>query len=482
VASDIPRTKPSSKKAREARPVFDRVPPQNVDAERAVLGALLLNPDSVGSVIEVLREDAADVFYVEAHQHIYAAAVALFKKNAPVDSVTIYQQLVESGHLDAAGGAAYIGELTGAVPTSANVDYYARIILDLAIQRRLILACTTIVGQAYDGAEGVSELLDHAESSIFGIAQKRQTNPIWKVGDLINASVEEIERIVKEQSGIRGLPTGVASLDECLSGLQPSDMIVLAARPSVGKTAFALNIASHVGVREHKGVLLFSLEMAKEQLTQRLLCMQGHINSARLRTGYLAKEELPKLIRAANALHEAPIYIDETPNIGMLEIRSKARRHMARYPVHLVIIDYMQLMSGRARAENRQVEISEISRGIKGLARELKVPILALSQLSREAERDDTGTPKLSHLRESGSIEQDADVVMFLYRPPAGKTPETENLIKVMVAKHRNGPTGHFDMLFLKDYQRFEMVAKDVDGVSGGMVEEDYGTNDDTPF
>lgn len=445
------------------------------------MGAMLINPDAVGSVIEVLREDATDVFYVEAHQHIYAAAIALYRKNVPVDSVTVYQQLTEDGHLDVSGGAAYIGELTSAVPTSANVEYYARIILDLSVQRRLILTCTSIAGQAYDGADGVSELLDTAESAIFGIAQKRQSNPIWKVGDLVPASIEEIERIVKEQSGIRGLATGFASLDECLSGLQPSDMIVLAARPSVGKTAFALNIAANVGVRQRKGALIFSLEMAKEQLTQRLLCMQGRINSARLRTGYLAKDELPKLIQAANDLSEAPIFIDETPNIPMLEIRSKARRHMAQHEIHLIIIDYMQLMSGSRRAENRQVEISEISRSIKGLARELHVPIMALSQLSREAERDDTGQPKLSHLRESGSIEQDADVVMFLYRPPESKTPQAENLIKVMVAKHRNGPTGHFDMYFHKDYQRFEGMTQDVGG-GGAMVEEDYTGDDETPF
>ncbi|HNR33615.1 MAG TPA: replicative DNA helicase [Candidatus Hydrogenedentes bacterium] len=477
---DTPRKKPSRKAGHNAQPVFERVPPQNVDAERAVLGAMLLDADAAGAINEILRDDGS-VFYVEAHQHIYNAAVSLMNKNAPVDPVTVYQQLSDDGHLDAVGGGAYLGELTSVTPTSANADYYANVILELALQRRLILECNTIAGQAYEFSGKVSELLDDAEAAIFSIAQKRQTNPIQKIGALINDSVEEIERIVKQQTGIRGLPTGVKKLDECLSGLQPSDMIVLAARPSVGKTAFALNIAAHVAVRERKGVLIFSLEMAKEQLTQRLLCMQGHINSARLRTGYLAKDELPKLIRAAGELNDAPIYIDETPNIRMLEIRSKARRHMSQNPCHLVIIDYMQLMSGDRRAENRQVEISEISRGIKGLARELKVPILALSQLSREAERDDTGTPKLSHLRESGSIEQDADVVMFLYRPPEGKTPQAENLIKLQVAKHRNGPTDKFDLLFLKDYQRFENIAKDVDEPSAAAAEDD-SFEDETPF
>lgn len=448
-----------------AKPVFDRTPPHNIDAERSCLGAMLLNPDAVGTAIEILKENASDVFYSEAHQHIYEAVMALFRENVPVDGVTLMQQLGQHGNLEAVGGASYIAELTGAVPTSANIEYYARIVLDLAVLRRLISACTTAAGEAYGATGDVNELLDRAEASIFSIAESRQLNPVYKVSDLLEDSIKRIESIIKSHTGYTGLPTGFSKLDEMLSGLQPSDMIVLAARPSVGKTAFALNIASHVAIHEGKSALVFSLEMAKEQLVQRLLCMEGRIDSKRLRTGFLAKDEFSKLIPAAAKLSNAPIYIDDTPNMGILELRSKARRHAAQNELHLIIIDYLQLMRSPGRNENRQQEISEISRSIKGIARELRVPVIALSQLSREAERDDSGLPKLSHLRESGAIEQDADVVLMLSRPPvhkrAGSDDEEEEdsshdkLIHVNIAKQRNGPTGKLDLFFDRNLQRF---------------------------
>jgi replicative DNA helicase len=478
------KQQPDGRTQQEPKPVFDRVPPQSIDAERAVLGAMLLNPDAVGAALEVFRDAGADAFYVEAHQQIYGSLLTLFHKNVPVDPVTVYEQLNVDGHLETSGGGAYISELMGAVPTSANVAYYAQIVLDAAIRRKLISSCTTIAGTAYDGEGEVAELLDHAESAIFAISQTRQSNPIYKIGDLLSDSVAQIERLIHEHTGVMGLPTGFDDLDKILSGLQSSDMIVLAARPSVGKTALALNIARNVGVHDHKGVLLFSLEMAKEQLTQRLLCMEGRIDSARLRSGFLAKEEMSKLQPAAGRLYGAPIFIDETPNINILELRSKARRHMAQHDIKLVIIDYMQLMSGgmSRRVESRQVEISEISRGIKGLARELRVPVMALSQLSREAEKDDAGRPKLSHLRESGSIEQDADVVMILWRPPETKVQQHDNRIKLIVAKHRNGPTGTIDMAFLKNFQRFEEVERTERG-EAPVGEEDYvGDDDEIPF
>jgi replicative DNA helicase len=308
------------------------------------------------------------------------------------------------------------------------------------------------------------------------------------VGELVPAAVERIEKQFKSHSGITGLATGFDELDKILSGLQPSDMVVLAARPSVGKTALALNIAAHAGIRENKGVMIFSLEMAQEQLTQRLLCMEGRIDSRKLREGFMPGQEISKLPAAASRVYPAPIFIDDTANITMLEIRSKARRHLAQHDVQLIIIDYLQLMMGTRRAENRQVEISDISRGIKGLARELRIPVMALSQLSREAEKDDSGVPKLSHLRESGSIEQDADVVLMLWRPPAhtrtqgrNDQPADDNLIKLSIAKQRNGPTGIIDLLFLKNIQRFENVAKD----SRPFVQsadEDMGDEDETPF
>ena len=475
---------PDGTTQQEPKPVFDRVPPQSVDAERAVLGAILLNPDAVGSALEVFRDAGEDAFYVAAHQQIYSAVLMLFHKNVPVDPVTLFEQLSSEGHLESAGGAAYISELMGAVPTSANVVYYSQIVLDAAIRRRLISSCTTIAGTAYEGEGEVDELLDHAEAAIFAISQTRQSNPIFKVGDLVQDGVDQIMRLIREHTGVQGLPTGFADLDKILSGLQPSDMVVLAARPSVGKTALALNIARHVGVDNGQGVLVFSLEMAKEQLTQRLLCMEGRIDSTRLRSGFLAGNEMAKVQPAAGRLYGAPIFIDETPNINVLELRSKARRHMAQHETKLIIIDYMQLMSSgmTRRVESRQVEMSEISRGIKGLARELHVPVMALSQLSREAEKDDTGRPKLSHLRESGSIEQDADVVMILWRPPETKLQQHDNRIKLIVAKHRNGPTGTIDLAFLKDFQRFEIVERAAHE-EGPIGEEDFaGDGEDVPF
>ena len=464
---------------------FDRTPPQSLEAERAVLGAILLNPEAVGTAIEVLHEHPEDVFYVRAHQHIYTAVLSLFEKGRPVDAATLLGQLTKEGTLEDSGGVTYIADLTGAVPTSANVEYYANIVLETALLRKLIGACTHIAGEAYSGKGEASDLLDNAESAIFAIAQQRQLNPIYPISELVGAGVQRIEMQINRDGGITGLPTGFTELDQILSGLQPSDMIILAARPSVGKTAFALNVACHIATKLGKSALVFSLEMAKEQLVQRLLCMEGQVDSARLRSGYLARDEFPKVQRAAATLSEANIFIDDTAGIGVLELRSKARRHKSQHPVDLVIIDYLQLMTAPGRNESRQVEISAISRSIKGIARELNVPVIALSQLNREADKDDTGTPKLSHLRESGAIEQDADVVMMLSRPL--REEGRENVIQLTVAKQRNGPTGNIELIFEKNLQRFRSLA-------GGMPEppiEDMGRNypggmdseeDDTPF
>ena len=487
---------------REPPIAYDRTPPQNIDAERSVLGAMLLNPDAVGTAIEILHEDADNIFFAEAHRHIYAAMVRLFGRSTPVDAVTLVEQLTRDGHLEDAGGAAYAAELAGVVPTSANVEYYARIVLDTAVLRRLISVCTRMAGQAYNAPDDVNELLDCAEAEIFNIAETRQLNPIYKVSQLLEESIDRIEAVIKSQEGYTGLPSGFSKLDELLSGFQPSDMIVLAARPSVGKTAFALNVGANVAVRQQKAVLLFSLEMSKEQLVQRLLCMEGRINSRRLRTGFLAKSEFPKLIPAADKLNTAELYIDDTPNISILDLRSKARRHAAQHPLDIIFIDYLQLMRGAGRFENRQTEIAEISRAVKGLARELRVPVVALSQLSREAEKDDSGIPKLSHLRESGAIEQDADVVMMLSRPPAfkrGGDPSEDDdgghdkTVQVTIAKQRNGPTGKFDLYFDRDIQRFLDPAEGVDERSsapgsasfsaGAYDEEELPDDDDgVPF
>lgn len=470
--------------------VFDRTPPQSTEAERSVLGAMLLNPDAIAASIEILGEDL-ETFYIEAHRRIYEAVLELFRRNTPVDPTTLMEQLNRLEALDAAGGPAYIADLAGAVPTSANVEHYARIVLEAALLRRIITACTQIVGDAYRAEGDVDTLLDSAESQIFAIAERKQTNPIHKVSSLLEAGIERIETQVKSGSGITGVASGIPELDNLLSGFQPSDMIVLAARPSVGKTAFALNIAAHAANQLNKGVLLFTIEMSKEQLVQRLLCMVGHVDSQRLRTGYLARNEFPKIQKAADILSRADIYIDESPSLTALELRSKARRHAAHNPLDLIIIDYLQLMTAGRRAENRQVEIAEISRAIKGLARELRVPVLALSQLSREAEKDDMGTPKLSHLRESGAIEQDADVVLMLSKIKMKGEEEAGDRVRLNVEKQRNGPTGFFDMVFEKHYQRFGSLVRGNDPAVAAApppqaayepLGDDYFEEDDAQF
>lgn len=474
-------------------PTFDRTPPQSIEAERSVLGAMMLNPEAVGTAIEVLRENPEEVFYVKAHQLVYEGMVTLFRKNMPVDGTTLIEQLQRTNTLDEVGGVTYLSDLLGAVPTSANVEYYAKIVLETSILRRMIRTCTQYANEAYNNEGEVDALLDRAESDIFAIAEQRQVSPIYRVEDLLEDGIHRIEEQMKAGNSVTGVPTDFAKLDEMLSGLQTSDMIILAARPSVGKTAFALNIAANAANKHNKGVLVFSLEMAKEQLVQRLLCMVGKVDASRLRSGFLARNEFPKLQNAAAKLSQSRIYIDETPNITLLELRSKARRHAAKNPIDLVIIDYLQLMTTGRRAESRQVEISEISRAIKGLARELHVPVLALSQLSREAEKDDSGMPKLSHLRESGAIEQDADVVMMLSRLPVQEQEGRDNVIRVTVAKQRNGPTGMVELLFEKNVQRFANLADGMghdeapppqDFGGGGedfYYEEEY-EEDDTPF
>lgn len=482
----------SNRDRKKERPQFDRTPPHSVEAERSVLGAMMINPEAVGVAIEILRENAEDTFYHEAHAQIYGAAVQLFGTNQPIDVVTLVEQLTRDGHLESAGGVPYIADLTNAVPTSANIEYYAKIVLESALLRKIIATCSGFAGEAYGGGGNVTELLDRVEGEIFSISEKRQLNPISKVSELVNDSIHLIEEQLKHGDKIIGVPSGFSKLDEKTSGFRASDMIVLAARPSVGKTAFCLNIASYAALHANKATLIFSLEMAKEQLVQRLLCMEGHVDSSRLRTGFLARSEFPKLQRAAAALSTAHIYIDDTPNISIMELRSKARRHATKKPLDMIIIDYLQLMGGTGRSESRQVEIADISRAVKGLARELKVPVMALSQLSREAEKDESGGPKLSHLRESGAIEQDADVVMMLSRLPEHEREGRENVVRLNVAKQRNGPTGPLELLFEANVQRFRNIGEAAPGsytpppdqaaVAAPFDYEDDYEEDDTPF
>ncbi len=440
-----------------------------MEAERSLLGAILISPDAMVTAVEVLGRPVPDLFYYEPHRHIYGAAYELAQQDMPVDSTTLLTQLTRNDRLEKAGGASYISELSGVVPTAANAAYYARIVQETALLRRLIKTCTFITGEAYQGQGDVSEMLDRAEGAIYSLNEERQASPIYHVRDLVDAGAEMIARQIAQGKAVTGLGTGYTDLDKLLSGLQKADMIILAARPSVGKTALALNIAANVLTTEpEKGVLLFSIEMAKEQLVQRMLCMVGRVSSRKLRDGFLADRAMPKIREAVDTLRKANLYIDESADLNVLDLRSKARRHASQNPIDLIIIDYLQLMRGLTKFETRQLEIAEISRSIKALARELRVPVLALSQLSREAEKDDSGGPKLSHLRESGAIEQDADVVLMLSRPRIDKRKGREddddeevdeNIIQVSVKKHRNGPTGALKLYFDKDLQRFQSLA-----------------------
>jgi len=438
-----------------ATPAFERTPPHNVPAEKAVLGAMLINAEAVASALEVLRHEPAELFYVPAHQHIFSAMTSLFSSQARVDEVTVGEQLVRDGGLETAGGYTYLADLISAAPLSTSIDYYAEIVLDNAILRKMISSCSTIVHEAYAHEGEVQELLDRAESTIFSIAERRQISTISRIGELLEDTIHRVEEVMKSGAGLTGLPTGFNDLDQKLSGLQNAEVIIVAARPSVGKTAFALNVARHAGIKLNKGVLLFSLEMSKSQLMQRFFCMEGRIDYTKLRSGFLSNKEFQTALAATRNLENAPVYIDESPNLTVLDVRARARRHAAQHGLDLVIIDYLQLMSSPRRGENRQVEIAEISRGLKGISRELDVPVMALSQLSREAEKDESGIPKLSHLRESGAIEQDADVVLMLTRAADVEADAFQVPVKLTIAKQRNGPLGRMDLIFKPRIQRF---------------------------
>ena len=438
----------------------DRIPPQNLEAEISVLGAALQDPGALLKAMEVLR---AEDFYKEAHRKIFRACVDLFERNEPVDLVTLANELMRRKQLDEVGGASQLSSLVDAVPTAANVAYHARVVKDKAVLNALIEKATAVVSKAYADSEDTDQLLDWAEQQIFEISQEKISRTFAPVKSILKGTFQLIEKLYDRKSHVTGVPTGFADFDRLTSGLQPAELIVIAGRPSMGKTSFCLNIAQQAAIRETITVAIFSLEMSKEQLVQRMLCSEASVDSHRLRTGYLSDTDWPKLTTAAGRLSEAPIYIDDTPGISLLEMRAKARRLKAERGLGLVIIDYLQLISGRARAENRQQEISEISRGLKAMAKDLNVPVVALSQLSRAVESRDPPRPQLSDLRESGAIEQDADVVTFLYRPAlyrkrkGEETDEPEdNTTEIIIGKQRNGPTDTVYLTFLREYTRFE--------------------------
>ncbi|ADD03573.1 replicative DNA helicase [Thermoanaerobacter mathranii subsp. mathranii str. A3] len=436
---------------------WSKIPPQNIEAEQSVLGSMLLSRDAIIDVSEILK---AEDFYKESHKKLFDVMMEMFEKDIPVDLVTVVDELRKRNMLEAIGGIDYIASLSSNVITTANVSYYAKLIKEKATLRRLIEASSEIMELSYEG-DDVETVLDIAEQKIFDIAQGRNTTNFSPIKDVLMNTFYKIEELYKNKGQLTGIPSGFPDLDLKTAGFQPSDFILVAARPSMGKTSFALNIAQNAALLTGLPVAIFSLEMSKEQLVNRLICSTANIDSQKLRTGNLDEDDWMKLAAAMTPLSKAPIYIDDTPGIGVMDIRAKCRRLKLEKGLGLVMIDYLQLMQGRGKAENRQQEISEISRSLKSLARELNVPVITLSQLSRAPESRSDHRPILSDLRESGAIEQDADIVMFLYRDDYyHKDSEKKNIAEVIIAKHRNGPTGTVELLWLAQYTKFVSLDK----------------------
>ena len=437
----------------------ERVPPQNIEAEQAVLGAMLIKKEAIVEVQEILRPDD---FYREAHRIVYEAMAELQNNDEAVDLVTLTEQLRKAEKLDKIGGISFVTQLANAVPTAANVTYYAKIVKEKAELRNLINAATEIAGAAYEDVENVETIMDEAEKKILAVASSQNGGAFEPMKSIVLRTFERINVLYESKGGLTGISSGFKDLDTLTAGLQKSDLILVAARPSMGKTAFTLNIASYVGLHGQR-VAFFSLEMSKEQLMQRMLCSEGGIDASRLRTGQLDETEWNRLVETADKLSRAPVFIDDTAGITVMELRSKARRLKAEHGLDLIIIDYLQLMQGRPskNGDNRQQEISEISRSLKALARELDVPVIALSQLSRSVESRQVKKPMLSDLRESGSLEQDADIVMFLYREDYyDKDTENKNITEIIIAKHRNGPVDSIQLFFQKEFTKFRDLSR----------------------
>ena len=435
------------------------IPPQNTEAEASILGSVLIDSDAIVKIADIIRPED---FYDERHARIYEAILQLYERHSPIDVLTLSDQLRSTGMLDMVGGASYLTELTNFVPTATHADRYAEIIAQKSMRRRLIKASQSIAELGFDETQSLQELIENAETRLFEVSQQHIKQDISSIENILSSSFDRLDELHKDKGKLRGVTTGYKDLDNVLAGLQPSDLFILAARPSMGKTAFSLNLAHNVALKAKMPVLIFSLEMSKEQLVDRLLAAESGVNAWNLRTGNLSDSDFEKIGHAMGALSEAQIFIDDSAGISVSDMRTKARREAHQRELGLIIVDYLQLMSGGARFSsdsNRVQEISEISRGLKGIARELNVPVIALSQLSRSVDSRSPAIPVLSDLRESGSIEQDADVVAFVYREDY-YNPDTENknITKILIKKHRNGPTGDVDLYFDREKQRFRSL------------------------
>ena len=437
----------------------ERTLPHNLEAEKSVLGAILINNQAFNQAAEVI--DSGD-FFRDAHRRIFEKMVVLTDRNEPVDFVTLKDELTRSGELDEVGGPAYVSALTDGVPRSANVEFYARIVKEKSTLRRLIQSANEVLVRAYDAEEDADTLLDEAERSIFSIAEGRMRSGFVKLSDLVANGYEMLETLQNSRGLVTGVPSGFVELDEMTSGFQKSDLVIIAARPAMGKTSFVLNMALNAAMEAGKTVGIFSLEMSKEQLFMRMLTSEARVDAHRFRGGFLGEQDYDKLTAAFARLHDAKVFVDDTASAGILEMRAKSRRLKLEHGLDMLVVDYLQLMQGRGKFDNRQQELASISRSLKILAKELEIPILALSQLSRATETRADHRPQLSDLRESGALEQDADVVMFIYREEMYRAgddeprPEVEGVAEIIVGKQRNGPVGSINLAFLKQYTRFE--------------------------
>jgi len=439
------------------------MPPQNLEAEMAVLGSMLIEESAIADAIELLD---AGCFYVDKNRIVFECILNLYSENKAVDIVTLIERLKKTQDLEKIGGATYVTGLTTVVPTAANIKHYAGIVKEKSILRNLISTATNIVSESYDPQSEIERVLDKAERMIFEISSKKTDTNFTPIKEIIKNSIETIDILYQKKAHVTGVATGFTDFDSLTAGLHPSDLIIFAGRPSMGKSAFVASIAEHVGVVQKTPLAIFSLEMSKEQLVQRMLCSYARVNAHNVRTGFLSQSDWPRLTNAAGKLSEAPIFIDDTAGLSVLELRAKARRLKSQHDIQLIMVDYLQLMQGLKGSENRQQEISEISRSLKALARELRVPLIAVSQLSRAVETRQDHRPQLSDLRESGAIEQDADLVGLILREEY-YTPTEENrgIAEVIIAKQRNGPVGSLKMTFIKEYARFEnltMVREEV--------------------
>lgn len=440
--------------------ILGRVPPQNIEAEQSVLGAMLLDKDVIPAVSEILN---GEHFYRQDHKEIFNAIMDLFETAKPVDIITVSEKLALNGTLDSIGGLEYISMLSNIVPSSENAVYYAKIVKEKSIRRNLIKVSSSILNLGYDSSDEISMLLEEAEKGIFKVSQGIAAQGVVQIKDILIDTFDRLENLYNNRGDVSGIPTGFKDLDYKLSGLQNQDLILIAARPAMGKTSFALNIAQNIAIKKNVPVAIFSLEMSREQLVNRMLCCEAMVDASKMKTGKLEDDDWAKIAGVLGTLSEAPIYIDDTPGTSVSEIGAKCRRLKLEKNLGVVVIDYLQLMKGRGRSESRQQEISEISRSLKILAKELDIPIITLSQLSRAAEQRQDHRPMLSDLRESGAIEQDADIVMFLYRDDYyNEATEKKNISEIIIAKHRNGSTGTIELAWLSQYTKFGNLNKSV--------------------